>query len=101
MVRGQPGPGNRCGDIRIGRDISAGPVPSPPMKADLYTRFYLWLVSNRRAVLILVLLIAAASVVISSRIGLEEDILATLPQGDQIVDEYRYVLRKFRQIDRV
>jgi len=71
------------------------------MKADLYTRFYLWLSDHRRPVLILVLLVAAVSMIISSRIDLEEDILATLPQHDQIVDEYRYVLRKFRQIDRV
>src|SRR5262249_43252676 len=48
-----------------------------------------------------VLFVVAASMVISSRIDLEEDILATLPRRDQIVDEYRYVLRKFRQIDRV
>ena len=47
------------------------------------------------------LLIAAVSVVISLRIDLEEDILAMLPQRDPLVDEYRYVLRKFRQIDRV
>ena len=71
------------------------------MKHDLYTRFHLWLVEHRRLVLTLTLLITIAGVAISSRIDLEEDILATLPQNDQRVDEYRYALRKFRQIDRV
>ena len=71
------------------------------MKLDLYTRMYLWLASHRRLVLGVMLLIAAAGVVISSRIDLEEDILATLPQGDKLVDDYRYSLKKFRQIDRV
>lgn len=71
------------------------------MKLDLYTRFYLWLVAHRRWVLGVTLLIAAVSVIISLRIDLEEDILAMLPQRDRLVDEYRYALRKFRQIDRV
>jgi len=71
------------------------------MKHDLYTRFHLWMVAHRRLVLTLTLLITIAGVAISSRIDLEEDILATLPQNDQRVDEYRYALRKFRQIDRV
>jgi 1-acyl-sn-glycerol-3-phosphate acyltransferase len=71
------------------------------MKPDLYTRLHLWLWSHRRIVLGITLLIAAVAIVISSRIDLEEDILATLPQHDKIVDEYRYTIRKFRQIDRV
>ena len=71
------------------------------MKPDLYTRLHLWLWSHRRVVLGITLLIAAVAVVISSRIDLEEDILATLPQHDRLVDEYRYTIRKFRQIDRV
>ena len=71
------------------------------MKHDLYTRFHLWMVEHRRLVLTLTLLITIAGVAISSRIDLEEDILATLPQNDQRVDDYRYALRKFRQIDRV
>ncbi len=71
------------------------------MKPDLYTRLYLWLVARRRWVLGVTLLIAMAGVVISLRIDLEEDILSTLPQDDPLVDEYRYALRKFRQIDRV
>jgi 1-acyl-sn-glycerol-3-phosphate acyltransferase len=71
------------------------------MKLDLYTRLYLWLVAHRRWVLGLALLIAAIAIVISTRVNLEEDILATLPQHDKIVDEYRYTIRKFRQIDRV
>jgi hypothetical protein len=32
---------------------------------------------------------------------LEEDILGILPQHDSIVDEYKYTIRKFHQIDRV
>ncbi|MGZ5565490.1 MAG: 1-acyl-sn-glycerol-3-phosphate acyltransferase [Limisphaerales bacterium] len=68
---------------------------------NLYTRFYLWLVAHRRWVFSVTLLIAAVSVVISWRIDLEEDILAILPQRDPLVDEYRYALHKFRQIDRV
>src|SRR5437016_5352392 len=55
----------------------------------------------RRLVLIATLAIAALSILLSSRIDLEEDILAILPQRDRIVDEYKYTLRKFRQIDRV
>jgi 1-acyl-sn-glycerol-3-phosphate acyltransferase len=71
------------------------------MKLDLYTRLYLWLVAHRRLVLGVTLLIVAVAIVISTRVNLEEDILATLPQHDKIVDEYRYTIRKFRQIDRV
>jgi uncharacterized protein len=71
------------------------------VKADLYTRFYLWLVARRRFVLGITLLIAAVSVVISRRIDMDEDILAMLPQRNALVDEFRYALRKFRQIDRV
>jgi len=71
------------------------------MKFDLYTRLYLWLVARRRVVLVATLLVVAASLVISSRIRLEEDILDTLPKNDRRVEEYKYVLRKFRQIDRV
>ena len=71
------------------------------MKTDLYTRLYLWLATHRRPVLATTLLVTVISIVISSRIDLDEDILAVLPQGDQIVDEYKYALRKFRQIDRV
>lgn len=71
------------------------------MKPDLYTRLYLWLVAHRRWVLSVTLLIAVVSLVLSLRIDLEEDILSTLPQDDPLVDEYRYALRKFRQIDRV
>jgi 1-acyl-sn-glycerol-3-phosphate acyltransferase len=71
------------------------------MKLDLYTRLHLWLVAHRRPVLCVTLLIAAIAIIISTRVNLEEDILATLPQYDKIVDEYRYTIRKFRQIDRV
>jgi 1-acyl-sn-glycerol-3-phosphate acyltransferase len=71
------------------------------MKLDLYTRLYLWLVAHRRWVLGVTLLIAAIAIAISTRVNLEEDILAILPQHDKIVDEYRYTIRKFRQIDRV
>ncbi len=71
------------------------------MRGDLYTRWYLWLVSHRPMVLGITFLIAALSFGISSRMDLEEDIMATLPQNDPLVDEYRYVLRKFHQIDRL
>ncbi len=71
------------------------------MKLNLYTRLYLWLVSHRWLVLAAVLLLTVVGVVISLRINLEEDILDMLPRHDQRVDEYRYALRKFRQIDRV
>jgi 1-acyl-sn-glycerol-3-phosphate acyltransferase len=71
------------------------------MKLDLYTRLYLWMASHRLLVLGTTLLITVASLVISSRIDLEEDVLAILPQHDQIVSEYQYAIRKFRQIDRV
>jgi 1-acyl-sn-glycerol-3-phosphate acyltransferase len=71
------------------------------MKPDLYTRLYFWLVARRRIVLCMTLLVAAVAIVISTRVNLEEDILATLPQHDKLVDEYSYTLRKFRQIDRV
>ena len=71
------------------------------MKPDLYTRLHLWLVAHRKMALGVTVLIGLAALVISSRVDLEEDILATLPQRDKIVDEYRYTIRKFRQIDRV
>ncbi len=71
------------------------------MTPDLYTRFYLWMVSHRRLVLIVTFLVTVAGVGISTRIDLEEDILDILPHNDQRVDEYRYALRKFRQIDRL
>ena len=71
------------------------------MKVDLYTRMYLWLVSHRWAVLIGTILFSIACLLLSLRIDLEEDILAILPQNDPMVDDYRYTLRKFRQIDRV
>jgi predicted exporter len=71
------------------------------MKPNLYTRLYLWLVARRRFVLATVLLVTVVSAVISSRIDLEEDILDMLPRNDARVDDYRYALRKFRQIDRL
>jgi len=71
------------------------------MNFDLYTRLYLWLAARRPLVLFITLLIVVVSLVISARIRLEEDILDTLPKKDRLVDEYRYSLRKFRQIDRV
>jgi 1-acyl-sn-glycerol-3-phosphate acyltransferase len=71
------------------------------MKSGLYARLYLWLVAHRPAVLVATLLLSAVGVFFSLRIDLEEDLLATLPQKDPLVDEYRYAVRKFRQIDRV
>ncbi len=71
------------------------------MKPNLYTRLYLWLVARRWVVLPIVLLVTVVSIVISSRINLEEDILDMLPRKDARVDDYRYALRKFRQIDRL
>ena len=71
------------------------------MKLEPYTRLHLWLWKHRRVVLGVTLLIVVAAIIISSRIKLEENILAILPQNDRIVDEYRYTLHKFRQIDRV
>ncbi len=71
------------------------------MKENLYTRLYLWLVARRWLVLSVVLLVTVAGSFISSRINLQEDILDMLPHNDARVDDYRYALRKFRQIDRV
>ena len=71
------------------------------MSNDFYTRIYLWLVAHRRAALLAAGIIALTCIGISSHMSLEEDILATLPQRDQMVDEYKYTLRKFHQIDRV
>lgn len=71
------------------------------MTREPYTRLYLWLVSHRPLVLISTILISILCVLISSRLDLEEDILGLLPQNDQIVDDYKYTLRKFKQIDRV
>jgi uncharacterized protein len=71
------------------------------VKPDLYTRLYLWLAAHRRLILAVTLLVTVASLVISSRMDLEEDVLAILPQHDQIVDDYQYAIRKFRQVDRV
>lgn len=71
------------------------------MSADLYSRLHEWLAARRRGVLIVAFLLVAVSVGLSTRIHLREDILDTLPQDDRQVDEYRYALRKFRQIDRL
>lgn len=71
------------------------------MRFDLYTRLHLWLMERRRLVLIVTALVALACLVMSSRIKLEEDILDTLPENDPRVEEYKYALRKFRQIDRL
>jgi uncharacterized protein len=71
------------------------------MMTDWYTRLYLWMMARRRGVLVVVAAVFVICTAISSRIDLEEDILDTLPQGDARVDEYRYAVRKFRQIDRV
>jgi hypothetical protein len=71
------------------------------MKLDFYTRLYLWMASHQRLVLGVTLLITVVSLVISSRIDLEEDVPAILPQHDQTVDNYQYAIRKFRQIERV
>lgn len=71
------------------------------MKFDLYTRLYLWLIARRRSVLIVVALVMVAAGWFSSRIDLEEDILDMLPRNDRQIDDYRYALGKFRQIDRV
>ncbi len=89
-IRGQRG---ARGQRRIGRN-NHSLIPSrvwwrTKMKSDLYHALYLWLVgasaigfAARRCSSRLV------AIVISSRISLEEDILATLPQHDKIVDEY-------------
>ena len=71
------------------------------MKSDFYPPLYLWLVAHRRAVLLVAVLVAGIAVAISSRIDLEEDILGVLPQHDQVVEDYKYTIRKFHQIDRV
>lgn len=71
------------------------------MKDNLYTRLYLWLVAHRRSVLVTTLLVMVAAGWFSSRIDLQEDILDMLPRNDRQVDDYRYALGKFRQIDRV
>src|ERR1044071_2010054 len=71
------------------------------MKPDLYTRLYLWLVAHRRGVLVVSIALAVIAFLSSFRIEMEEDILAALPQNDQLVSDYKYTLRKFRQIDRL
>jgi predicted exporter len=71
------------------------------MIRNLFTPLHLWLYARRRGVLVFTALLAIVSVVISSRIDLEEDILAMLPQRDRVVDEFQYALKKFRQIDRL
>src|SRR5882672_5801851 len=71
------------------------------MKLDLYTRLYLWLVAHRRSVFAVTLLVMVAAGWFSSRIDLQEDILDMLPRNDRQIDDYRYALGKFRQIDRV
>ena len=67
------------------------------MKSELYPKIYLWLVAHRRLVFFLSILLAAGCLGISSRFTMEEDVLGILPQGDRIVDEYKYSLKKFRE----
>ena len=71
------------------------------MKLNCYPRLYLWLSNHRTLVFTIVALITVLGILISSRLDLEEDILAILPQRDEIVDQYQYTLKKFRGIDRV
>src|SRR5678809_988881 len=71
------------------------------MTLDPYTRLSLWPVSHRPLVFIGTIVLPILCVLISSRLDLEEDILGLLPERDKIVDDYKYTLRKFRQIDRV
>src|ERR1051325_132196 len=71
------------------------------MNPESYTRLYLWLLARRRWVIAFTLLFAIAGIFISLPIDLEENILAILPEGDPLVEDYRYAVRKFRQIDRV
>ncbi|MGC3958805.1 MAG: 1-acyl-sn-glycerol-3-phosphate acyltransferase [Verrucomicrobiota bacterium] len=71
------------------------------MKDNLYTRLYLWLIARRRSVLAVTALVMVAAGWFSTRIDLQEDILDMLPRNDRQVDDYRYALGKFRQIDRV
>ncbi|HEY4416082.1 MAG TPA: 1-acyl-sn-glycerol-3-phosphate acyltransferase [Verrucomicrobiae bacterium] len=71
------------------------------MKPDRYQQLYLWLATRRRTVVLTAIFIALACVAFSSRIALEEDILGILPENDRIVDDYKYALNKFGQIDRV
>lgn len=70
------------------------------MKDNLYTRMYLWLVAHRCGVLVATLVVMVAAGWFSTRIDLQEDILDMLPRNDQQVEDYRYALKKFRQIDR-
>ena len=71
------------------------------MNENSYTRLYLWLVAHRRGVLVATLALMVTAGWFSTRIDLQEDILDMLPRNDRQVDEYRYALQKFRQIDRV
>lgn len=70
------------------------------MNFDLYSRLYLWLVAHRRVVLFVTLVVTLACAAISLQIRTKEDMLDMLPSDDERVEEYRYALRKFRQIDR-
>jgi 1-acyl-sn-glycerol-3-phosphate acyltransferase len=101
MVHRQFRARHRRGRDRNFHHLFCGPVVATKMKADFYPRLYLWLAAHRRLVLLTAGIVALACMAISSRISLEEDILATLPQRDRIVDEYKYTIRKFHQIDRV
>jgi len=71
------------------------------MNSNLYLRLFLWLSDRRKTILILTGLGMILCIGISTRLRLEEDILDTLPRNDRLIDEYRYSIRKFRQIDRV
>jgi 1-acyl-sn-glycerol-3-phosphate acyltransferase len=71
------------------------------MNPELYPRLYAWLASRRRSVLAAMALVGAVCAILSLRINLEEDLLSTLPRNDRIVDEYKYTVRKFHEIDRV
>ncbi|MFO1487274.1 MAG: 1-acyl-sn-glycerol-3-phosphate acyltransferase [Verrucomicrobiota bacterium] len=71
------------------------------MKTDLYSRLYLWLAARRPLVLAVAIGLAVVAFLSSFRIDMEEDILAALPQNDPLVSDYKYTLKKFRQIDRL
>ena len=68
---------------------------------NFYTPLHLWLYARRRGVLVIVALLVVASVIVTARMEMEEDILAMLPQRDRVVDEFMYAVKKFRQVDRL
>ena len=58
-------------------------------------------ISNRWSIVTVFALAFALSLILGSRLSLDEDITAMLPDSDPVIDDYRFVLTRFNMLDRL